>query len=430
MSLPNYGLDADLKKKMDAKYDVGLENEAAEWIEAITGETGVKGNFAAALKSGEVLCNLMNAIRPKKIKVNKAGMPFKERENISNFIKACSEVGVQNHSIFNPDDLYEEKNMLSVVNCIHRLGAHVQTAFPDFKGPALGIADTSHAKADVKREVGPATQTGGLAGALEKTEVDTSKNIVRNTGGAAADNAASTLQPPAAPAKTSNSPRPHYAEEQKEAYGLDADLKAKMDAKYDVGLENEAAAWIEAIIKEPVKGQFAEALRSGEKLCNLINAIKAGTIARVNKAGMPFKERENISNFLKACGDLGVPNYSIFNPDDLYEEKNMLAVVNCIHRLGAAVQTHVPSFQGPALGIADSSHVKADVKRDVGPATQTGGLATAMEKSDIDHSKNIVRDTGGAKTDDKGSTKFGEGASNVMERSHIDRSNDVGRGVA
>eukprot|EP00971_Amphidinium_carterae_P326061 6456673-Amphidinium_carterae.1 len=85
---------------------------------------------------------------------------------------------------------------------------------------------------------------------------------------------------------------PHYVEEQKEAYGLDADLKAKMDAKYDTELdsghrticldfkaicmrlrtlyfnilcelcklqENEVAAWIEAIINEPVKGNFAQA---------------------------------------------------------------------------------------------------------------------------------------------------------------------------
>mmetsp|Transcript_45633 Transcript_45633/g.105931 ORF Transcript_45633/g.105931 Transcript_45633/m.105931 type:complete len:430 (-) Transcript_45633:35-1324(-) len=426
--LPNYGLDADLKRKMDAKYDVGLENDAADWIEAIT-KASVKGNFAAALKSGEVLCNLINAILPGKIKVNKAGMPFKERENISNFIKACTELGVKSHSIFNPDDLYEEKNMLAVVNCIHRLGAVVQTNVPTFTGPTLGIADASHVK-ETKRDVGPATQTGGLAGAMEKSEVNTSKNIVRNTGGAEA-HGTSTLKPAAASTeKTSSSPRPHYVEEQKEAYGLDADLKAKMDAKYDTELENEVAAWIEAIINEPVKGNFAQALRSGEKLCNLMNAIKAGTIHKVNKAGMPFKERENISNFLKACGEFGVPNYSIFNPDDLYEEKNMGAVVNCINRLGAAVQTHCPDFKGPVLGIADTSHVKADLKRDVGPATQTGGLASAMDKSDIDTSHNIVKDVGGAKTADKGGTKFGEGAATVMERSHIDRSNDVGRGIA
>eukprot|EP00971_Amphidinium_carterae_P341902 6480970-Amphidinium_carterae.2 len=30
------------------------------------------------------------------------------------------------------------------------------------------------------------------------------------------------------------------------------------------------------------------------------------------------------------------------------------------------VQTHCPDFKGPVLGIADTSHVKADLKRDVG----------------------------------------------------------------
>lgn len=186
--LPSYGLDAELARKAAAKYDIGAEDEAAQWIEAITGAQ-VAGNFSGALHSGRVLCELVNKIKPGIIvKVNSAGMPFKERENISNFIKACRTLGLQEHALFSTDDLYDEKNMLSVVSCIHALGGAAQRVAPDLGGPLLGVADTSNAKRNSKRNLGMASQTSGLSIAMEKTEIDTSNNIISNTGGAVSKN--------------------------------------------------------------------------------------------------------------------------------------------------------------------------------------------------------------------------------------------------
>merc|ERR1712217_783208 len=109
-----------------------------------------------------------------------------------------------------------------------------------------------------------------------------------------------------------------------------------------------------------------------------------GTIAKINESGRPFKERENISNFLKACRDLGVQEYAVFSTDDLYEEKNMWSVIRCIHALGGCLRRSVPEFTGPHLGVADTSRAKRDHKRDLSQATQTGGLHAAMERSHVD----------------------------------------------
>merc|ERR1711874_396114 len=214
------------------------------------------------------------------------------------------------------------------------------------------------------------------------------------------------------------------ANPQVDARGIDADLKAQQDAKYDFDAENEVAEWIDAVTGSSVKGNFAEGLKSGVVLCELLNKLKDGTIPSINESAQPFKQRENISNFLTGAQKLGVRNAQVFNPDDLFDAKSLGSVVACVYALGGACQSSCPDFAGPKLGIADASHTKVDKARAVGPATQTGGLHAAMEKSVIDTSKNIVLNTGGATTAG-GMSRVVQGLSCVMQRSHIDKSKNI-----
>merc|ERR1719215_2531591 len=189
----------------------------------------------------------------------------------------------------------------------------------------------------------------------------------------------------ASPCKPKTSPAARiFATADVPTYGLDAELQAKAAAKYDANAEEEAAHWIQAITGTEVVGDFFGALCTGEVLCHLMNAIRPGTVPKVNEAGMPFRERENISQFLRACRQLGVQEYALFSTDDLYDKKNMMSVIRCVHALGGAVQRSVPEFQGPRLGVADTSHAKRDSRREMAPVTQTGGLHTSMERSHLD----------------------------------------------
>jgi hypothetical protein len=175
-------------------------------------------------------------------------------------------------------------------------------------------------------------------------------------------------------------------------YGLDAELKAKAAAKYDGDAEDEVAEWIETLVGVQVLNDFYETLRTGEVLCNLVNVIKPGSVPKINAPGMPFKERENIGHFLKACRQLGVQEYALFSTDDLFDQNNLTSVVRCLFALGGAVQRSVPDFKGPHIGVADTSKAKRDTKREMGPVTQTGGLQVAMERSHTDMCSNqIVR---------------------------------------
>jgi len=168
------------------------------------------------------------------------------------------------------------------------------------------------------------------------------------------------------------------------SYGLDAELKAKAEEKYNSTAEDEVAQWVEEITGVQVMGDFGEALRTGQVLCQLVNTIKPGTIKKINAPGRPFKERENITMFIKTCRDWGVHEYALFSTDDLYDEKNLASVVKCIYQLGGVLRRAVPDFLGPHLGVADCSNAKRDTKRDLAPASQTEGFRNAMGRSHID----------------------------------------------
>ena len=113
-------------------------------------------------------------------------------------------------------------------------------------------------------------------------------------------------------------------------FGLDAELAARREATYDHQAEREAQDWIEDVTGEPFVDEFAEELKNGRRLCELINIIKPGAVRRVNDSRMPFKQMENISNFLKACRVVGVAEHSLFETVDLFEGKDLGLVVRCL----------------------------------------------------------------------------------------------------
>ena len=99
---------------------------------------------------------------------------------------------------------------------------------------------------------------------------------------------------------------------------------------YSVELEAEAQAWVEEVTEEPFRAGFGEELRDGRRLCQLMNIIKPGSIRRINNSAIPFKQMENVSNFIKSCRAVGVPEYSLFETVDLFELKDVGIVVKCL----------------------------------------------------------------------------------------------------
>lgn len=92
-----------------------------------------------------------------------------------------------------------------------------------------------------------------------------------------------------------------------------------------------------------------EALKSGVVLCELANALRPGIIRRIERKDAPFQMRENISRFLAAAKELGVPNNELFDVPDLFEAKQMRQVRICLYALGRAAHD-LAEYKGPCLG--------------------------------------------------------------------------------
>ena len=116
-----------------------------------------------------------------------------------------------------------------------------------------------------------------------------------------------------------------------------------------VAAEAEALAWIEEVTGRKRDGApIEEWLHDGTILCELINAIKPGSIRKILTSPMPFKQMENINAYTEACKKVGVPSQDLFVTVDLFEGKNLPAVVRNLHSLGRVAQQR--GFSGPSLG--------------------------------------------------------------------------------
>ncbi|BFZ15253.1 hypothetical protein BsWGS_18292 [Bradybaena similaris] len=148
-----YGLTGEISRKMASKYDINLEQEARQWMEAVLGEPISNEDssqplgmdkFQAVLKDGVILCKLINKIKPGIInkKLNTSKMPFLQMENVSNFLEACDKLGISKTDQFQTVDLYDKVNMVQVVNCIYAIGRKAPKV--GYDGPTLGAKEADH----------------------------------------------------------------------------------------------------------------------------------------------------------------------------------------------------------------------------------------------------------------------------------------------
>ncbi|KAI7873581.1 hypothetical protein K492DRAFT_154740 [Lichtheimia hyalospora FSU 10163] len=134
-------------------------------------------------------------------------------------------------------------------------------------------------------------------------------------------------------------------------YGIDREIHHKIQSKYSIEHEQQARAWIENVVGEPLASEdFHESLKDGVMLCKLIDKLTPGQVKyKVSK--IPFMQMENIACFLAGAEKLGVPKHDLFQTVDLYEKKNMTQVVDAIFSLSrhAYKAGSCSTFLGPKL---------------------------------------------------------------------------------
>merc|ERR1712233_134268 len=137
---PSYGLSRECAMKSQAKFSPERAKECVDWIEEVIGsklEMEVKDqvDFGTVLKDGSVLCQLINAISPGSVKkINTMKAPFKQRENIEMYLKACAAYGLKEQDLF-------------------------QTQKNGWDGPVLGVKQATENKRQFDEEVLKAGQS-------------------------------------------------------------------------------------------------------------------------------------------------------------------------------------------------------------------------------------------------------------------------------
>lgn len=158
-------------------------------------------------------------------------------------------------------------------------------------------------------------------------------------------------------------------------FGLSAECQRKTLGKFNVDDANAALKWVADVIShggnDDGKGlaqamkpvvtvtDVQENLKDGQILCHMINAIKPGSVKRINTSRMAFKQMENIGNFLSACDKIEVSKTDLFQTVDLYEANNIPAVITGLHAVGRKSKK-VAGYDGPTIGPTESDENKRE----------------------------------------------------------------------
>ncbi|KAL1503224.1 hypothetical protein AB1Y20_011280 [Prymnesium parvum] len=383
-----------------AAKEQAMEEQAREWIEAVLGESFEGLSTPDALKDGTRLCRLVNALQPGSCPPpSTSPKPFKQMENVAAYLDACSSLGVRPFDLFQTVELFEAKNMRNVITNIHALGRAAQRL--GFNGPTLGPkmatatprrfsteqmaaaraaptflnkgssesvhkrAASDTARAIVRGDPGSAeaAQERTEAKVEERGETEGSSSCQPGSGGAGEAKKLVQQASPSAPAAAA--PRAEVAPRVEKVSHAESSIGRKGAASPAATEETDAArkarAWVEAVLGDRLdSAPLSIVLRDGVTLCRLANAVKADVCAKPSTSKTPFKQMENISAYLKACEKLGMRPFEMFQTADLFEAKNMRAVVANIHamsKVAAKVHRHIARSHARAAGSTNpSSH--------------------------------------------------------------------------
>jgi len=148
--------------------------------------------------------------------------------------------------------------------------------------------------------------------------------------------------------------------------------------------------WIEMVLNIRVSDDLQEALRNGVILCYLMQEIEERSIPRIQEnTTSEWRIKENIHFFLLALADYGIGRHRIFLLSDLFENKNMVNVVESLAELARVANSRgfKPVMRNPeqdtspvpTLTAEQKKTIKEQISRLKDKATERGRVKVSAE---------------------------------------------------
>ncbi|ETN02130.1 hypothetical protein PPTG_16777 [Phytophthora nicotianae INRA-310] len=159
-------------------------------------------------------------------------------------------------------------------------------------------------------------------------------------------------------------------------------------------------AWIENVLQRelPTTDLF-EALKSGVVLREMMETLFPAAsscmspISRQYSMRMaPWKERENISIFLRQCKSIGMNDLSLFCTDDLYEGTNMVQVLFCLQHFMMFSEERAGHLFKPVSRNENATFSNQEVEMAMSKIEQAGMDAKALMSSRSSSETDAVQD--------------------------------------
>ena len=126
-----------------------IEEVVTTWLACVIGSPLPEGPLQPLLRSGELLCRLINCLRPgivpkvteyaELMAMHESKRNAKMRENIGQYVDACAELGVQQRNLFRAEDLFQsDTNFHVILRNLEALARHAQDDIPGYVGPLVG----------------------------------------------------------------------------------------------------------------------------------------------------------------------------------------------------------------------------------------------------------------------------------------------------
>jgi hypothetical protein len=266
-----------------------LEQELSAWIEAVLGKPLGTGHLCDVLKSGIILCELLNKVRAGTVRrISSSRLPFPQRENIKAFTDAVSGFGVPDHENFSTDDLFAERNVRQVFICLASFGRHLHNT-PGYQGPQFGKGGEVKAHRTAHHEVAETRGLWGKSGGRYGQARSRGVNLAGTVPAGLAMATAQRYVPKSTLAASAS------LDDRGEAATSVSSASLAVEVRYPGSPAEQALAWIDDVLMggdgdsggvesggvvaaAAAAGGgdsgFATALRSGEVLCALANRLR------------------------------------------------------------------------------------------------------------------------------------------------------------